>query len=483
VELQKLKNSIKGQVFTEDEILDYYSVDSSFYQIRPKAVVIPKTVSDIAKTMRFATKNKISVTPRGAGTGLVGSALNDGIIIDMKNFDKIKIGKDFIVVGAGTTKGKLDQELDKHKKFLGPNPSVGPYCTIGGMIATNASGSRSIKYGSTIDNLLEVTIVTGKGKTVKLPSKSHLADSVLRLAKAIDKNKFPQVSKNSCGYRLDTISNYKDSHKVIAASEGTLGIIVSAKLRVFKLPKSRTLLVLGYGSIKEAIEDCVNLVKLLPSALEFVDYSTMKNFEAKFPKKINCLLFVEFDSQIHNSVSRLKAISVGKILRKLDDTKSIAKWWNYRNSALYFSLKNLLAGQSLPHIIEDATVPIEKLQELILVAQSLPKIFGAKLVMYGHAGNGNIHIRLAMQKKNRSTINKVAKVFFSRVIQLGGTITGEHGDGIARTDYVRLQYGANIYKTFIKLKKQFDPKLILNPNKIVRAHGKLAISSLNEVRP
>ncbi|MEO9309894.1 MAG: FAD-binding oxidoreductase [Nitrososphaera sp.] len=483
MELQKLRNSIDGQVFTEEEILNYYSVDSSFYQVRPKVVVVPNNTADIIKTMRFATKNKISVTPRGAGTGLVGSALNDGIIVDMKNFDKIKIGKNFVVVGAGTTKGKLDQELAKHKKFLGPNPSVGPYCTIGGMIATNASGSRSIKYGSMIDNLLEVTIVTGKGKTVKLPSKSHIADSVLRLAKSIDKNRFPQVSKNSCGYRLDAVSNYNDSHKVISASEGTLGIIVSAKLRIFRLPQSRTLLVLGYHSIKEAINDCVNLVKLSPSALEFVDYSIMKNFKTKFPKRINCLLFVEFDSQIHNSIYALKAISAGKILRKLDDSKSIAKWWNFRNSALYFSLKNLLAGQSSPHIIEDAAVPIEKLQELILAAQKLPKMFGTKLVMYGHAGNGNIHIRLAMQKKNRATINKVAKVFFSRVIQLGGTITGEHGDGIARTNYVRLQYGTNNYKTFTKLKKHFDPKLILNPNKIIKIHGKLTTSSLNEVRP
>ncbi|MEW6044533.1 MAG: FAD-binding oxidoreductase [Thermoproteota archaeon] len=481
MDLQKLQNSIKGKVFTEGEILDYYSVDSSFYQVRPKAVVVPKNVSDIVKTMRFATKNRISVTPRGGGTGLVGSALNSGIIIDMKNFDKIKIGKDFVRVGGGATKGRLDQHLNKHKKFLGPNPSVGPYCTIGGMIATNASGSRSIKYGSTINNLLEVTIVTGTGKIVKLPSKSRLARSVLHLAQAVDKHRFPQVSKNSCGYRLDAVSNHNDSHKVIAASEGTLGIIVSAKLRIFELPRRRVLLVLGYDSIKKAMADCVNLVKLRPSALEFVDHSTMKNFETKFPKKIDCLLFVEFDSQIQHSVSMLKETSNGKVLRVLDN-KSIAKWWNYRNSALYFSLKNLLAGQSLLHIIEDATVPLEKLPELIAAAQDLPRMFGAKLVMYGHAGNGNIHIRLAMPSKGKNMIKKIAKTFFSKVIQLGGTITGEHGDGLARTQYVKLQYGPNTCKIFERLKRQFDPNLILNPNKIVSFHGKLAMSSLKEVR-
>lgn len=483
MELKKLQNSIKGEIFTDNEILNYYSVDSSFYQIRPKLVIVPKTISDVVKIMRFATKNKLSVTPRGGGTGLVGSALNDGIIIDMKYFDKIRLAKNFVHVEAGVPKGKLDHTLNKYKKFLGPNPSVGPYCTIGGMIATNASGSRSIKYGSMIDNLLEATIVTSRGKIVKLPSKSSLASSVLALARSVDKKTFPQVSKNSCGYRLDAISNYDDLPKIIAASEGTLGIIVSAKLRVFKIPSGRVLLIVGYDSIKKAITDCQDLVRLSPSALEFVDQSTMKNFETKFSKMIKCLLFVEFDANIQKNVDKIKEISHGKILKKLHDTKSITKWWNYRNSALYFSLKNLLAGQSLPHIIEDAAVPLEKLENLVSMAQNLQKVFGVRLVMYGHAGNGNIHIRVAMSKKDKNTIKKITRMFFSHVIDLGGTITGEHGDGLARTPYVRLQYGEKTYKVFGKLKKRFDPDMILNPNKIIQTHGKLATSSLYLVSP
>jgi FAD/FMN-containing dehydrogenase len=453
-------------VLWDNETLDYYSVDSSFYQIRPKLVVLPKNTTDVVRVLRFAKKYKISVTARGGATGLVGSALNDGIILDMKNFDKLSVTKGTVHVGAGVSKGKLDEFLYKHKKFLGPNPSVGPYCTIGGMIATNASGSRSLKYGSTIDNLLEVTVVLGTGKILKLPSKTQIARAVLQLAHSVNKDSFPQVSKNSCGYRLDAVSGYCNLQKIIAASEGTLGIIVSAKLKIFQEPINRTLLIVGYDSIKKALNDCQNLVNLNPSALEFVDGNTMDNFKVKFPSNVKCLLFVEFDSQIQQSIKKLKKIFNGKLLYTVNDSKSITKWWNYRNSALYYSLKNL-AEELLPHIIEDATVPLDKLEQLLLIVQKIRKKFRAKLVMYGHAGNGNLHIRLASKNNDKATIRKLSRMFFSEVIQIGGTITGEHGDGLARTKFVKLQYGSKTYSIFNELKRKFDPDLILNPNKIV----------------
>ncbi len=193
----------------------------------------------------------------------------------------------------------------------------------------------------------------------------------------------------------------------------------------------------------------------------------MKNFRAKFPPKINCLLFVEFDSKIQQNIKKLKKISTGKLLRTLNDKQSITKWWNYRNSALYYSLKNLLSRESFPHIIEDATVPLDKLEQLITLAQKIRKKFHAKLVMYGHAGNGNIHIRIASKHNDKTAIKRLGKMFFSEVIQMGGTITGEHGDGLARTDFVKMQYGSKLYSIFNELKKEFDPDLILNPNKIV----------------
>lgn len=456
---------IKGTVIADDEILNFYSVDSSFYKIKPKLVVIPKNTLDVIKCVQFAKKHNLSVTARGGGTGLVGSALNNGMILDMKNFDKIKVGKNHVTTQPGVRKGKLDQILSKHKKFLGPNPSVGPYCTIGGMIGTNASGVHSLKYGSTIDNLLQVTIVTGDGKMVKLPSKTRLANPILRLAKSI--GNYPNVSKNSCGYRLDMVTEPSNIHKIITGSEGTLGIIVSAKLKIYDIPKKKTLLIVGYDSAKTALHDCQNIVQLNPSAVEFIDHYTMKHFKKKFPKTTSCLLFVEFDYTISKSIIQFRKVSSGKILYKIQKESHISEWWAYRNSALHYSLKNLLAGQTTPHIIEDAAIPIEKLEQLIPITQTLRKKFSARLVMYGHAGNGNLHIRVAMPKSNKNLVDKLAREFFHKIIQLGGTITGEHGDGIARTKFVKMQYDTKTYSLFSKLKREFDPDYILNPNKIV----------------
>jgi FAD/FMN-containing dehydrogenase len=461
----QLRKSIRGEITWDDEILDCYSVDSSFYQKRPKLVAFPKDASDVIKILEISKKYGTSVTPRGGATGLVGSALNDGIILDMKNFDKIAISQDWVSVGSGVRKGQLDKALNRKKKFLGPNPSVGPYCTVGGMIATNASGSRSLKYGSIIDNLLEVTIVTGGGKIVKRPSRTKLARSIEKIAESLDSEEFPHVSKNSCGYRLDAIST-NNVQKILAASEGTLGIILSAKLRIFKTPQRRVLVVLGYDSVKNAAVDCQNLVRLKPSALELVDKATMRNFHNRFPKKTGCLLFVEFDSNIRASMSEIKKTSTGKRLYTLYDAGSILRWWAYRNAALHFSLKSL-AGQISPHIIEDATVPLEKVHDLVAKAQSLAKLFGARLVMYGHVGNGNIHVRVALPRNNKKTIDRMAREFFAYVIGLGGTITGEHGDGMTRTKYVRMQYGKKTYEKFKKVKKQFDPSYVLNPGKII----------------
>lgn len=471
MELEKLQNSIHGKVLLDKQTLDSYSVDSSLYQIRPRLVVIPKTVQDIVKTMLFANKTGLSVTARGGGTGLVGGALNNGIIVDLKSFEKVKVFQNYVEVEAGVHKGKLDQILEKHGKFIGPNPSVGPYCTIGGMIGTNASGSRSLKYGSMIDNLLEITMVTAAGKILKLPSKTKLAQSVVMLAGLVDKHSYPQVSKNSCGYRLDAITGITDTQKIMAASEGTLGIVVSAKLRIFDMPKKRILVILGYDSAKKAACDCQKIVKLGPSALEFVDHNTMQNIRAKFTPAIKCLLYIEFDSNIGKSISMLTKMISGKMLYKLNNKKSIAKWWAFRNSALYFSFKNLLSSQSIPHIIEDATVPLHRLADLMLLAEKIRRKYGVKLIMYGHAGNGNIHIRLASKYKSARIVNAMAKEFFTQVITMKGTITGEHGDGIARTKFVRLQYGSKTYALFSSLKNEFDPQNLLNPKKIVTSRS------------
>ncbi|QUC65307.1 FAD-binding oxidoreductase [Nitrosopumilus sp. K4] len=462
-----LKKIIKGEVIWEKDILNYYSVDASSYQILPKIVVIPKNESDVISLVKFAKKEKMSITVRGAGTGLVGSALNNGIIADMKNFDSIKIGKHIANVGSGVLKGALDKKLRSKNKFFPPNPSIGSFCSIGGMLGNNSSGSRSLKYGSIIDNVKEITFVNGNGEKITLPKNTKIGKKITSFSKMMDKKKIPNTTKNSSGYRLDAAVSIANSHKAILGSEGTLGIILSAKLKIQEIPKKRVLSIIEYTSLTESAKNCKTILNTSPSAIEFVDLPTLRQIPQRFNKKTKCILFVEYDSNINNKIKELETIKSGNITYQLSRESKIQKWWKYRDSALYFSLRTIKKEKRLPHVIEDATVPIEKLGELFETVVEINRKFSTKVIMYGHAGNANIHVRLIADRKKIKKIKRIADFYFNRVISMEGTITGEHGDGLARSEYVKKQYGVKNYAVFRQLKKFFDPKGILNPEKII----------------
>jgi len=470
---RELKKTIKGEIFQEPEILQFYSVDASLYQIIPKIVIFPRDEKDVVYIIKFANKNKISVTARGAGTGLVGNSLNTGIILDLKNLNSIKASKNFVKVQPGVLKGNLDNYLKNKKKFFPPNPSIGTYCSIGGMIGNNASGSRTLKYGSVIDNISEITFVDGVGKKIKLPNDKKFGKKILKLSEKIDLDKYPKTSKNSCGYRLDQIKSINDTQKILVGAEGTLGIIVSAKLKIRDIPNKKILFIIEYNSLQEAAKNCLEIRKTKPSAIEFVDQPTLENFNFNFKKSTKCLLFVEYDSNLDVNEKKLCTIVNVRKLNKIKSETKIQQWWKYRDLALSYSLKAIKSEDRVPHIIEDAAVPLEKLGELFSLIEEINKKFQTKTVMYGHAGNGNIHVRIISNREKIKSLQKISLEYFDKVIKLGGTITAEHGDGIARSEFIEKQYGKSNYLIFKNLKKTFDPKKILNPGKITDFNKKL----------
>ncbi|WP_428326801.1 FAD-binding oxidoreductase [Nitrosopumilus sp.] len=461
----QLSKVIQGEVHSEKEFRDFYSVDASSYQIIPKIIVVPENEKDVINTIKIAKKFKTSITVRGAGTGLVGSALNNGIILDMKNFDSIKIKKKYATVGPGVIKGKLDKALAKNKKFFPPNPSVGSFCTVGGMLGNNSSGSRSLKYGSMIDNVIEVTIIDGNGNKIILPKDKKFSNKIQEKIK-MNTKKFPKVSKNSSGYRIDKIMSKNDTHKIIIGSEGTLGIITSAKLKIKNIPKKRILFVIEYKSIKNVIKDCTVLNTTNPSAIEFVDKTTLRQIDFKFQKNTTSLLFVEYDEKVSQNERKIKSIISGNIVKNVTKQKEISQWWRYRDSSLYFSLKKIKKENRIPHVIEDVALPLEKLSNLFSMLENINKKFGTKSITYGHIGNGNIHVRL-IAKRQKSLIKNIATQYFDEIIKNGGTITAEHGDGLARTEFIKKQYGKKNYESFKQIKKLFDSKNTLNPGKII----------------
>ena len=465
--LKSLQSSISGDVVFQKEFRNFYSVDSSAYQIIPKVIVIPKTEKDVINTIKIAKKFKSSVTVRGAGTGLVGSALNKGIILDMKNFNSLKIINDEAIVGPGIIKGELDKELGKNKKFFPPNPSIGSFCTVGGMIGNNASGSRSLKYGSVVDNVSEIIFIDGNGNKISLPKNKRISKKILEFSKKIDRKKFPIVSKNSSGYRIDKVETNQDAHKIIIGSEGTLGVVLSIKLKIKDSPKKRILCIIEYKSIREAAKNCLEINKTGPSAIEFVDRTTLSQINFKFTSKTQCLLFVEYDENISSCEKKLKLVVTGKIIKRLKNTLEINQWWRYRDLSLHYSLKSIKKKEKIPHVIEDAAVPLEYLPKIFEMLNKLNKKFKTKSIVYGHAGNGNVHVRLISDRIKKSIIKQIAIQYFDEIIRLGGTITAEHGDGLARSEFIKKQYGEKNYKIFREIKKYFDPQTILNPGKII----------------
>jgi FAD/FMN-containing dehydrogenase len=464
--LKILESKIQGEVLYKKEFREFYSVDASSYQIIPKIIVIAKNEEDVIRTIKIAKRFGISVTVRGAGTGLVGSALNNGIIIDMKKFDSIKSNKKYVSVGSGVLKGVLDKKLESVGKFFPPNPSIGNFCSIGGMLGNNSSGSHSLKYGSMIDNVSEITLIDGNGNKVILPKNKKVASKIFKIIK-IDNEKIPKVSKNSSGYRIDKIKSNDDSHKIIIGSEGTLGIILSAKLKIKDKPKQKILFVIEYESIFNAAKNSIQINKINPSALEFVDKKTLKQIKSKFEKNTQCLLFVEFDEKIKLREKELKSIISGKIIQKLGKKCEMEEWWRHRDSALHHSLKSIQKEKRIPHVIEDASVPLENIPKLFSILRKIEKKYKVKSIMYGHIGNGNIHVRLVSDRKKIKFIKNIATQYFNEVIKMGGTISAEHGDGLARSEFVKQQYGIKNYQIFKKIKKQMDPKNILNPGKII----------------
>ena len=488
----RLESSIAGTVDASPHHTRYYSVDASAYIIRPDVVVAPNDIHDVISAIAIAKEMDAPITPRGGGTGLVGGALNCGIILDMKAMDEVRItGDSTVAVGGGAPRGKVDRILRADGRMFAPNPSVGPFCTIGGMIANNAAGSRSLRYGCTIDNVTAITIVDGTGRAVRLPDDPDRGGRILEIAGGIDRDRFPKVSKNSSGYRLDAVASMRDTHKALVGSEGTLGIIVSAELSTVKLPPSRRLYILEYDSVTDAAADCTHITGMTdPAAVEFVDKTILENMDYEFRKDTACLLAVEYhgnghdaqsdlpdsgDATLHGASCPSATASVASVACNatnsicITDESGMNGWQRYRDASLHYSLMSVREGaeEHIPHVIEDAAVPISRLPALFAALRSINDKYDARTIMYGHAGDGNIHVRLVTQKGGIKHLRRIASEYFEKITAACGSITGEHGDGLARSEFVATQYGPKNMAQFEKLKRLFDPSSIMNPGKIL----------------
>ncbi|MHA1409135.1 MAG: FAD-binding and (Fe-S)-binding domain-containing protein [Candidatus Odinarchaeia archaeon] len=505
----KRELGFKGDILLDEVSRNSLNSDASIYEITPSIVVYPKDVEDVISIVKFAYAHKIPIHPRGASTGLAGQALGEGIVIDftkyMRSLEEISSSKSDIYsiwVEPGVVYAELNDYLANYNKIFPPDPASGDACTIGGMIANNSSGSHAVKYGSTVDNIEELDVVLYDGTLIRTqpynihsPSfkkilnentptgKLHklVYDIIIKNKKLLEEHKL-DVEKNCSGYQLDKIlvGDTFNLSKLFVGSEGTLGVVVRARIKVMDTPTEKGIILLYFDDLNKAGNAVSILREYEPASIEIFDKVYIDLIRERYPlykKKFNpnieALLLTEFDGsnieEIKEKISTItdrltKKEKLAFYVRYSFDKKEQEELWDIRRVAVPI-LNSPKGRKKVTPFIEDAAIHHTKLPRYIKFLRRIFKKYNVKSVIYGHASMGNIHTRPLLDLKRASDIKKmraIANDVFEEIKKLNGTISGEHGDGRVRTQFLRRQYG-KVFDLFMKIKKYLDPENILNP--------------------
>src|SRR5436190_5585734 len=451
--LAELKRLLKpGELRCEEAVRRKYAGDKWFAARVPDAVALPKSTESVSKILRFASARKIPVTARGAGFGYVGGCVpsRGGIVLALERMKRIKeIHKtDFVaVVEAGVITKTLQDRVERKGLFYPPDPASRAKCTIGGNIATNAGGPRCLKYGVTRDYVLGLEVVLADGSILRLGSRTH---------------------KNKTGFELA---------RLFVGSEGLLGVVTGATLKLLPLPPDRAALSVGFGSLRSAT-GAINAIfgaGFLPAAVELADAFTVaaaqKRTGSKRLKGCHAHLIVELDGQ--PSSVRQEIQSVARIVKSFQPlfienaagSKECEKLWQIRREFSYS-----LRDTGLTKLNQDVVVPRSKLQDIFALGQQLQKKHGFPVACFGHAGDGNINCNIMVdfnQANAKRRSDAALDDLFEGGLALGGAITGEHGIGLAKKRWWPLATTPEIRALHAKLKSMLDPAGILNPGKFV----------------
>ena len=507
-----LAKKLKAELYLDPIQLEIYATSACLYRIPPKAVVVPREAKDLVMVMEFSQTEKIPITARGAGSGVAGQAIGQGIIIDFtRYFNQLKIlpEEKAVWVEPGVIYAELNQKLSDYGLFFPPDPSSGNYCTIGGMIANNSSGAHSLFYGSTQNYVEELEVILADGSYARLgKNKFELIEEKTDWAKKIPEQlktlleryqtglakDRPRV-KNSSGYLLwgaiepDGI-NYA---RLLAGSEGTLALILRAKLSLQEIPRSRSAGLLYFRDLVSATNAVLKLRELNPLAIEIMDKNFIKLVKEHSPDlrsllddSAEVMLLYEFSAEnlsqaqekinsAHNLVIEKERLGYKSVIAQ--NQAEANKLWQMRQSASPILYR---LGSGLVRFIEDIVIPPERLPEGMNELQKLFSEFNTFAPILGHAGEGNLHLNPQFNpqdKEHQRKMQILAQQVYKIVIELGGSISGEHGDGILRAPYVQMQF-PNAYPAFQKLKKIFDPEEILNPGKILSEPGLIPMENI-----
>ena len=433
------------------EDLVCYAYDATAAKYLPDAVLFPGNSQEISAIINLANEDGFPVIPRGSGSGMTGGSLavQGGVILVMRRFNRILgIDKDNLIahVEPGVVTARFHQAVEKEGLFYPPDPSSSEFSTLGGNLAECAGGPRAIKYGVTRDYVLGLEAVLPTGEII------HAG---VRTAKGV------------VGYDLT---------RLLVGSEGTLGIITRITVRLLPLPEAIRAMTAVFPSLEKAAETVSEIIAqgIIPRALEFMDNASIRcvesHLKADLPVDAGALLLIEVDGKLEavdNLIKQLATVcmSQGAEHIKFAETKSeIADLWKARKA-----ISPALFQYGPDKINEDIVVPRSRIPDMVRRIEALKEKTGLTMVSFGHAGDGNIHFNIMLDKKNKDDLKKAEAAIdtlFEYTLDLGGTISGEHGVGITKAPYIAKEIGPAELNLMKKIKKIFDPNGILNPGKI-----------------
>ena len=508
--VDELNLQVQGEVRFDKMSRALWSTDASIYQIEPVGVVLPKTKDDIIAVLETAQKYGVSVLPRGGGTSLAGQTVGESIVLDFSRYmrDVVEINPEegWVRTQPGIILDELNRILAPHNVLFAPDPSTSSRGNVGGALGNNSCGAHSIMWGKTVDNVHELDVILSNGDTTtfgqlsgdsleaKMRGSGFEGDIYRSLFEIGEGNRdeilsrYPKIQRRVSGYNLDEFvsgSNFNMARFVVG-SEGTLVTITEAKLRVVPVPKYKGLAVLHCMELIESMEATVAALDLDPSAIELIgsmiirqaqsnlSYSRITDFIEGEPEALLAIeLVANSEKELAHKFDLLKEMiskgGWGYSLVWLTKDADQEKVWDVRKAGLGLMMNVPGDAKPLP-FVEDTAVSPHVLPDFVRRFDSIVRKHGTEAGYYGHASVGCLHIRPLINLKNQEGIDRMVAIsdeISDLVLEFGGSMSGEHGDGLVRSGYNEKMFGSQIYQAFRDVKTAFDPKKIMNPGKIV----------------
>jgi FAD/FMN-containing dehydrogenase/Fe-S oxidoreductase len=473
----ELRRCAAGEIRSDVATREAYAGDASLYRRLPAAVLRARVPEDLEAAVAACRRHGVPLTLRGAGTSLAGQTVGRGLVVDCSALVRVAVdpGARTARVDPGVVLDDLNAAAGPHGLAFGPDVATASRATLGGMIANNSAGARSLVYGLTADHLVELDVVLPDGTRTRLRAGGPVPAALEAAVPLAAAARFPRLLRRVSGYNLDALAGpTPDWPRLVAGSEGTLCVVVSALVRLVERPAARALALLSFASTEEALEAVPGILETGPSAVELLDRALLDPSNRP-PAEVAlaglgggapALLMVEHSGEEGEVEDALRRLRPARLLR---DAREQARAWALRRSGIARALGAGGDAKPLP-FIEDPAVPPERLASFYRAVRAVLDGEGVPAVWYGHASVGCLHIRPLMDLRAPGAparLRRIAEAVADVVVAHGGSLSGEHGDGRARSELLPRMYDPPTMAAFRRLKRLFDPAGIMNPGVIV----------------